>query len=179
MFTTEALREQHGRAHLSYDRLLDHVATLPAEALMTPLEGFGMPIMRNQLLHIADSEAFWLSRLEGHKFQSWNYVAYTDVPAMRAAFERVAAATRAYLEQLDDAALNAQLELTFDDGSLTTTPALVLSHVITHGFHHKGQVVAMCRLLGHPAPNTDFDVEIKPKLVCCGGRTAPGTTPGA
>jgi uncharacterized damage-inducible protein DinB len=160
MFSKEGLREQHRRAHRSYSRLLDHVGTLPPEALMTPLEGFGLPILRNQLLHIADSEAFWVSRLEGLPFQGWDYVAYTDVPAMRAAFERVAAATADYLDQLDADAVNVPLELTFDDGSLATTPALTLSHVITHGFHHKGQVVAMCRLLGHPAPCTDFEVEM-------------------
>jgi uncharacterized damage-inducible protein DinB len=32
----------------------------------------------------------------------------------------------------------------------------ILLHVITHTFHHKGQVVAMLRVLGHPAPDTDL-----------------------
>jgi len=36
------------------------------------------------------------------------------------------------------------------------SPAFILHHVLTHAFHHKGQVVAMCRLLGHPAPDTDY-----------------------
>ena len=36
------------------------------------------------------------------------------------------------------------------------TPAFILLHVITHGFHHKGQIVAMLRLLGYPAPDTDM-----------------------
>src|SRR5580704_8560248 len=36
------------------------------------------------------------------------------------------------------------------------SPAFILHHVITHAYHHKGQVVAMCRLLGHPAPDTDL-----------------------
>jgi len=29
-------------------------------------------------------------------------------------------------------------------------------HVITHAFHHKGQIVAMLRILGYPAPDTDL-----------------------
>ena len=36
------------------------------------------------------------------------------------------------------------------------TPAFILNHVITHAFHHKGQVVAMFRLLGRPASDTDL-----------------------
>lgn len=159
MFGKDALLEQHRRAHLSYCRLLDHIATLPVAALMEPLNGFGLPLLRDQLLHMADSEAFWIRKLKGLEFTGWDYVAYSDVPAMREAFAKVAAATRDYISSLTDRELNAQQALAFDDGSLNTTPALVLSHVITHGFHHKGQVVAMCRQLGYPAPCSDFDLE--------------------
>lgn len=49
-----------------------------------------------------------------------------------------------------------------NDDSLTQdvcqlrSPAFILLHVITHAFHHKGQVVAMLRILGYPAPDTDL-----------------------
>jgi uncharacterized damage-inducible protein DinB len=33
---------------------------------------------------------------------------------------------------------------------------VILLHVITHAFHHKGQIVAMLRILGYPAPDTDL-----------------------
>ncbi|WP_125488078.1 DinB family protein [Edaphobacter aggregans] len=36
-------------------------------------------------------------------------------------------------------------------------PALILHHVLTHAFHHKGQIVAMCRALVQPAPDTDLN----------------------
>ena len=39
------------------------------------------------------------------------------------------------------------------------SPAFILHHVFTHAFHHKGQSVAMLRLLGHPAPDTDLQRE--------------------
>ncbi|MGB8537818.1 MAG: hypothetical protein WCD57_15465 [Acidobacteriaceae bacterium] len=26
-----------------------------------------------------------------------------------------------------------------------------------HAFHHKGQIVSMCSILGHPAPDTDLN----------------------
>ena len=46
----------------------------------------------------------------------------------------------------------------FPDGDVAVrTPALVLHHVLTHAFHHKGQIVAMCRTFGHPAPDTDLN----------------------
>jgi len=39
---------------------------------------------------------------------------------------------------------------------MTATPAHVIHHVLTHAFHHKGQIVSMCRMLGYPAPETDL-----------------------
>jgi uncharacterized damage-inducible protein DinB len=50
------------------------------------------------------------------------------------------------------------MQLHFSDGDTAVrTPALILHHLLTHAFHHKGQIVAMCRTLGHPAPDTDLN----------------------
>ncbi len=71
--------------------------------------------------------------------------------------KEVSQSTYAYLSTLTNQQLNADAELHFSDGDVSVrTPALVLHHVLTHAFHHKGQIVAMCRALGHPAPDTDL-----------------------
>ena len=36
------------------------------------------------------------------------------------------------------------------------SPVFIVLHVKTHTFHHKGQIVAMLRILGYPAPDTDL-----------------------
>jgi uncharacterized damage-inducible protein DinB len=71
--------------------------------------------------------------------------------------ERVRLATRAYLDGLSDAELNRPLARRPREwvGELKS-PAFILLHVVTHAFHHKGQVVAMLRTLGYPAPDTDL-----------------------
>ncbi|MES9774297.1 DinB family protein [Priestia megaterium] len=40
--------------------------------------------------------------------------------------------------------------------SIRKTPRQLLMHAITHEFHHKGQIVAMLRLLGHIPKHTDI-----------------------
>ena len=40
-------------------------------------------------------------------------------------------------------------------GQLSATPLQVFTHVLTHEFHHKGQIMSMCRILGHQPPDTD------------------------
>jgi uncharacterized damage-inducible protein DinB len=70
----------------------------------------------------------------------------------------VSVKTLNYLSGLNEQQLNATTELRFSEGDTAVrTPALVLHHVLTHAFHHKGQIVAMCRILGYPAPDTDLN----------------------
>ena len=62
------------------------------------------------------------------------------------------------MSALNEQQLNANAELRFsEEDAAFRTPALVMHHVLTHAFHHKGQIVAMCRMLGHPAPDTDLN----------------------
>lgn len=39
--------------------------------------------------------------------------------------------------------------------TLSITPGKLLTHAITHEFHHKGQISAMIRQRGYEPPNTD------------------------
>jgi uncharacterized damage-inducible protein DinB len=83
---------------------------------------------------------------------------YATVADARRLQQEFTARTSAYLSELTDTALNTDTELRFPDGDIDIrTPALILHHVLTHAFHHKGQIVAMCRLLDHPAPDTDLN----------------------
>lgn len=37
-------------------------------------------------------------------------------------------------------------------------PGMIVMRVITHHFHHRGQLQTMLRLLGHPVEDWDFPV---------------------
>lgn len=96
--------------------------------------------------------------LRGVSFTDHDPAAFVQVADGRHLFEEVGRQTIAYLSSLTDQQLNADRELHFPDGDFAVrTPALVLHHVLTHAFHHKGQIVAMCRVLGYPAPDTDLN----------------------
>lgn len=40
-------------------------------------------------------------------------------------------------------------------GPVKVSAAQLFTHVYTHEFHHKGQLMNMCRMLGHTPPDTD------------------------
>jgi uncharacterized damage-inducible protein DinB len=46
-----------------------------------------------------------------------------------------------------------------DDGYHdSATPLQLFTHVMTHEFHHKGQLLSMFRILGHVPPDTDVSM---------------------
>ncbi len=158
MFTVDGIRKFHGWTHASLSLLLDHVGTLSPADYTREVPGFGRPTIRHELIHTFNCEGFWVHVLQGLRFQDRAANDYPDVSRARVLQQEVSVQTLAYLSRLSDEQLNSGMELRFADGDTAVrTPALVLHHLLTHAFHHKGQIVAMCRALGHPAPDTDLN----------------------
>ena len=158
MFTLEGIRKFHGWTHASLSLLLDHLSTISADDYGTELPGFGFPTLRQQVVHIFSCEGFWIRTLQGLPYLNPNPADFPAILDARRLQQEVSAQTLAYLSGLTDEGLNTETELRFSDGDRDIrTPALIIHHVLTHAFHHKGQIVAMCRLLGHPAPDTDLN----------------------
>jgi uncharacterized damage-inducible protein DinB len=158
VFTLAGIRQLHSWTHSSLTTALDHLATLPEDDYAKNLPGFGFSTLRAQIIHIFNCEAFWVQILQGIHFKDRDPADWPAVADAKELQRRVGAETLAYLSSLSDQQLNANTELHFSDGDMQVrTPAFILHHVLTHAFHHKGQIVAMCRILGHPAPDTDLN----------------------
>jgi uncharacterized damage-inducible protein DinB len=158
LFTVVGMRKLHSWTHSSLGLVLDHLATIPDREYTKELSGFGFPTLRAQILHIFNCEGFWIHTLQGARFEDESPAGSPTIPDARVLQRRVSENTLGYLSGLSDEQLNADTELHFSDGDKALrTPALVLHHVLTHAFHHKGQIVSMCRTLGHPAPDTDLN----------------------
>lgn len=158
MFTIEGIRKLHAWTHSCLGLVLDHLETIPESDYGKQVPGFGFGTLREQVIHIFNCEGLWIHLLQGRPYVdriSAEYLAVADARAMQ---QEVMQQTHAYLATLTDKTLNANTNLHFPDGDeAVRTPALVLHHMLTHAFHHKGQIVAMCRLLGYPAPDTDLN----------------------
>jgi len=158
MFTLDGIRKLHHWTHASLTLLLDHLSTLPPDAFAKQLPSFGFNTIRKQVIHIFNCEGFWISTL-----QRIDYIDRmpADLPSISDVVrfqQETGRRTLQYLSALTDQQLNTDTELHFSDGNRAIrTPALILHHMLTHAFHHKGQIVAMCRELGHPPPDTDLN----------------------
>jgi uncharacterized damage-inducible protein DinB len=157
LFTLAGIRKFHNWTHASLTLLLDHLSTIPAGDYVKEVPGFGFPTVRAQLVHILNCEGFWIHTLQTFPFEDQDPADWPTVADARVLHREVSLKTLNYLSDLSEQHLNAGMELHFADGDRAVrTPALVLHHVLTHAFHHKGQIVSMCRSLGYPAPDTDL-----------------------
>ena len=157
MFTKSGIIELHSTMHERLDLLLRHVATLPEALHHKPIGGFGHGSIWKQLVHILTCEEGWVHNLQDKVFPGWHEKDCPTMASLVSAKDRIREATRAYVNDLSEEQLNTTLNtLPVDWGGELRSPAFILLHVITHAFHHKGQVVAMLRILGYPAPDTDL-----------------------
>jgi uncharacterized damage-inducible protein DinB len=157
MFTKAGIIELHDLMHQRLDLLLRHVATVPDDLRHKAIAGFGHPSIRKQLVHVLTCEEGWVHRLQNMAVAGWREEDCSTMAALEAARVRVRDATRTYVAALTEEQLNTTLtQRPVDWGGELRSPGFIVLHVITHAFHHKGQVVAMLRILGYPAPDTDL-----------------------
>ena len=155
MYTSTALTDLHERTHRSFGRLLEHCTSMPSDRWLHPLEGFAYSTVAEQLQHVLEAEAYWLGVLQGNPDPA--DVPVPDPAGMRVLAARTRQATRTWLAGIDDLVLNhLAVYATWGGRQRELEPAHVILRVVTHCFHHMGQVQAMCRIMGHPVAALDF-----------------------
>ncbi len=81
----------------------------------------------------------------------------SDAKAMRERFKFVDGIVHVALEKFTTP--DEPLEFAHRSGPLKVTQRWLLLHPITHEFHHKGQLLALARILEHPLPG-DIDTDL-------------------
>jgi len=158
VFTIDGIRKLQVWTHACIGVVLDHLSTIPQDDYGKQVPGFGFATLREQVIHVFNCEGLWVHTLQGLRYVDGRPEEYPAVADARRLQQEVRERTHAYLSKLTEEQLNSNTELRFPDGDVAIrTPALVLHHVVTHAFHHKGQMAAMCRLLGHPVRDTDLN----------------------
>jgi uncharacterized damage-inducible protein DinB len=148
------------------ERITASVMRLPAEALTQDLGG-SFPTIRETFAHFISAEWIWLERWRGVRPTSApDWVKSGDLPQLVQQLQEVEAKRAAFLAGLSESDLESSCSFTLLNGkSASHRLRDLLVHVINHSTYHRGQVAAMLRRLGTPAPSTDFLVyrrEVQP-----------------
>jgi uncharacterized damage-inducible protein DinB len=134
--------------------LFEYTDSLPNDVYTLEHPDFAYGSIRNIHAHVAGCYQFWVGAM-GLKLN----ISYVDEPAsslpdatsMRAAFAKVDLMLEEAFEKFQN--LDDPLEVVRPGhDTLMVSQRWLITHPITHEFHHKGQLLALGRVLGHPLP---------------------------
>lgn len=156
----EFLTGFHRRCQQSFSRLLDHCASLTEDELHRKLEGFGYSTVQLQIHHVIGAERYWLGVLHGRMDVDEDEDRYPDIPRLQSFREEIADRCDRYLRESSSVELSEPREMiTWGGEKKILIPAHVIVRTQVHIYHHQGQILAMCRLLGKPANGFDYPIE--------------------
>lgn len=128
------------------------------DKLFVRLSSFNDKSISDLLVHITHVYTFWLGQFalkrevmfaEPEKINSFSKLQhlYDNVNSLMEEFLK-------FTEQTSEREFSG--EAGTPPQRITRSPFEIFTHVITHEFHHKGQILIMGRQLGHVPPDTDI-----------------------
>ncbi len=140
--------------------LLEFTDSLAVDVYTLERPDFAYGSIRNIHAHIAFCYLYWVG-VAGLGYDAAKLRIpddqIPDVAAMRQRFKFVDSVMDEALEKFNNP--DEMFVHTHRTGDLKLTQRWLFAHPITHEFHHKGQLLALARVLGHPLPgNIDTDL---------------------
>jgi len=136
--------------------MLDFIKRELPGQLTEPIASFNGSNVRYLLIHTANTYKHWLGnfgmRMELPFIDDKNISDMDAVISLYAETDKMVDEFLGRFERSLEQPLINQLR----GNKLLLTPLQLFTHVLTHEFHHKGQIMTMCRLLGHTPPDTDI-----------------------
>ncbi|WP_167855481.1 DinB family protein [Hymenobacter fodinae] len=137
--------------------LLAYCATMAPADFTAPISAFNHTSIRDLLVHCAATYQHWLVNVA--LGQSWplpDAAAVPDIAALGQLYAQTDTLVTDFLEHFRGQ-WHTELSLRVPRRSepVQLTPLALFTHVLTHEFHHKGQVLSMSRQLGYVPVDTD------------------------
>lgn len=154
---TSILQQQYDFVCDSRKALLAYCATLSQGELVQEIPDFGNGSIRNLLIHNANVYQFWIGKFALRQEITFAKAAdFFEIKAIQDLYEPVAKLFATFLQKFENQLETPIINKNFSgDKSLEISPLQLFTHVITHEFHHKGQILSMSRHLGYTPPDTD------------------------
>ena len=112
--------------------------------------------IRNLLVHIANTYEFWIAKHGLNKDVVFtNYHSQKSIQDIIVLFDTIDNFMYEFIALLEKQG-DKQIQYEINGIKNTATLFKLFSHVITHEFHHKGQILSLSRHLGYTPVDTDI-----------------------
>jgi len=135
--------------------LLSYCTTITEKGFLRENSLFGKGSIRNLLVHIGNTYEYWIGKHAlGKEISFKESASVTDVHIAMAYFIEIDQLMEEFFYSYSEK-MDTELHLTLDSEAISMTPLKLFTHVITHEFHHKGQILSLSRHLGYVPVDTD------------------------
>lgn len=118
---------------------------------------FNKKSIRDLHVHVANSYLKWVVKFAMKKpVEFFNPAELSALEDIHEVYKKVNACVSDFLQRFQDQSEAAIQNEVDKIGIVTYTPLEIFTHVITHEFHHKGQILAMGRMMGYTPPDADI-----------------------
>jgi uncharacterized damage-inducible protein DinB len=152
----EVLQKQYALAQQSRELVFTFMETVVGEGLTAPVPAYQNQDIRHLLVHNADCYLYWLAYMALEQTVEWLHDRdYHTMADIRRLYIKMDDWMAVFLKTFDNS-----MDVPIDNSrsredKLKASPLMIFTHVTTHEFHHKGQIMSMCRQLGYVPPETD------------------------
>jgi len=147
---------QYQLVRQSRNVLFDYCRTLSQADLLCENSSFGRGgSIRNLLVHIANTYEFWIMHHAlGREISFTPYPSKNSIDEIAILFSGIDNSVTEFLATYSSRELQ-PLTLEINGNPKNTCAFELFTHVITHEFHHKGQILSISRHLGYIPVDTD------------------------
>lgn len=148
--------EQYAMVRDSRKVLLEYCTILSPNDFVNQNTNFGRGgSVRNLLVHNVNTYLYWIANVSLKKnIPFLEYESYTTIKDVSLLFDMVDSLMDQFMLLFE----SDQVEIEFEINNVTTKtiPFKIFTHVITHEFHHKGQILSLSRHMGYTPVDTDI-----------------------
>jgi uncharacterized damage-inducible protein DinB len=137
--------------------LFDFCESIGWNNYIQAVENFGQGNIRDTQAHIVNAYIHWIGNFALQK--KLPYIAIATINSfqeMRNEYHKIDSLMEEFINRFGKKEDEMITNTLGKHGEITLSVLAVFTHVLTHEFHHKGQMVSMARILGHVPPDTDL-----------------------
>ncbi|MCP9752893.1 DinB family protein [Ferruginibacter sp. HRS2-29] len=157
-FLFSLANEQYDLVKQSRKVLLDYCETMSSEDFVNENNSFGRGgSARNLLVHIAHVYQYWVARhAMERKVEFDSYESRHNLTEVRLLFDEVDIFMNEFIQTMRGDQEDALVRYHLNGKEGFVNKLKLFTHVITHEFHHKGQILSLSRHLGYLPVDTDI-----------------------
>lgn len=137
--------------------LFTYLSSLSTADYTREVANFGRGSIRDTQLHIANTYRHWIGNFGlqlGLPFSQKESI--VNVSDMKKEYQSIDKLMEKFFETFTNDTDKTLTNTLSNNRKITLTPLKLVTHVFTHEFHHKGQIMSMSRTLGYTPPDTDL-----------------------